>query len=118
MGKNAICHIEWRTTDLDKTKAFLSGMFDWKFKDWGEGYSIFKPPEGVGGGIEKVDELCDCGSKNIIVMVDEIEPYLEKATKLGGLVKLGKTDIPGVGWHALVADPVGVTVGLYESLKK
>jgi predicted enzyme related to lactoylglutathione lyase len=114
MTKNAICHIEWSSTNLERTKTFLSGLFGWKFEPFGEEYLIFSTPKGVGGGIQKVDEVHPGESPSVYIDVDEIEPYLEKANELGGGVAIPKTEIPKVGWFAHLTDPDGNIVGLVQ----
>ncbi len=114
MAKHAICHIEWSSTDLERTKSFLSGLFGWKFQPFGEEYVLFSPPEGPGGGIAKVDEVKPGESPSVYVEVDEIEPYLERAKELGGGVRVRKTEIPNTGWWALITDPDGGPIGLFQ----
>jgi len=118
MAKHSVCHIEWSSTDLERTKAFLSGLFGWKFKSWGEEYLLFGTPEGPNGGIMKVDKVIPGKSPYIYIEVDEIEPYLEKAKELGGGIDTPKKEIPKVGWFAHVTDHDGNIVGLFEDLKK
>ena len=36
MAKHAICHIERSSTNLERAKAFLSGLFGWKNDPWDE----------------------------------------------------------------------------------
>ncbi len=113
---HTICHIEWCSTDLERTRAFFSALFDWEFKAWGENYLLFTPPGGVGGGIMKVDKVNAGDSPLVHVEVDEIEPYLEKVGKLGGKIATPKTEIPTVGWFAVICDPDGNFIGLYKEL--
>ncbi len=114
MAEHAICHIEWSCTDLERTKSFFSGLFGWKFEPFGEGYLLFEPPDGPGGGIARVDEVHPGDSPCVYVEVEEIEPYLEKVKGLGGGVSAPKKEIPNVGWWALITDPDGSPVGLFQ----
>jgi predicted enzyme related to lactoylglutathione lyase len=116
--KHTICHIEWSSTDLERTKKFFSGLFDWEFEYWGENYLLFSPPEGVGGGIARMDKVNAGDSPLVHVEVDEIEPYLEKAKKLGGGVAAPKTEIPTVWWYAVLTDPDGNMVALFQGMKE
>ena len=118
MAKHAICHIEWSSTDLERTKTFLSGLFDWKFESFGEDYLMFKPPEGVAGGLMKTDRVKPGESPSVYVDVEEIEPYLERAKELGGGVAVPKTEIPTIGWYAHLTDPDGNIVGLFQGSKQ
>lgn len=63
----------------------------------------------------KVEKVEPGSSPIIYVCVDEIEPYLEKVTGLGGSVKQGKTSIPEYGFYALLRDPDGNLIGLFKS---
>lgn len=45
-----ICHVEFATTDLAASQAFLGGLFPWKFEEMRPGYVFFLPPEGPVGG--------------------------------------------------------------------
>lgn len=114
MAKHAICHIEWSSTDLGRTKAFLSGLFGWEFQPFGGDYLVFSTPEGPGGGIMKADEVKSGESPLVYIEVEEIEPYLERAKGLGGRVAVPKTEIPTVGWFAHLTDPDGNVVGLFQ----
>lgn len=116
--KHAICHIEWSSTDLEKTKTFLSELFQWDFEPWGEDYILFSPPEGPGGGISKVDTVHPGESPVIYIEVEEIQPYLEKAKTLGGAVKIPKTEIPTIGWFAYIVDPDNNIVGLFQGIEQ
>lgn len=116
--KHVICHIEWASNNLERSKTFFSGLFDWSLEPWGEGYLVFTPPEGVGGGINKVEKVVAGESPVVYVEVEEIEPYLKKAKALGGGVAVPKTEIPGMGWFAHVTDPDGNVVGLFQGRKK
>ncbi len=114
MANNAICHIEWQTTDFDNVETFYGGLFGWKFTKWGDTYMLFKPESGPGGGFVKVD-VCDSVSYPLIhIEVDDIDSYLKKVVKIGGKVSSPKTEIPEVGWFAILADLDGNTVALYE----
>ncbi len=114
MAKHAFCHIEWSVTDLERSKAFYAGLFDWKFEPWEEEYLVFSTPQEPDGGLMKVNEVSPGRSLIVYVEVEEIEPYLEKARELGGGVDVHKTEIPNLGWFANLKDPDGNLVGLFQ----
>lgn len=118
MTKNAFCHIEWATTDLERTKDLLSGLFGWEFESWGEEYMIYKTPKGVGGGILKAEKVEPGKSPYVYVDVDEIEPYLEKAVELGAEIDTPKTPIPEVGWFAHIKDQDGNIFGIVQGMEE
>lgn len=114
LPKHTICHIEWSSTDLNRSKAFLGGLFGWKFESWGDEYLLFQPPSGVNGGIMKVKKVQPGQSPVVYIEVEEIEPYIKKAKELGGKVAVPKTEIPNVGWHVHLVDFDGNIVALFQ----
>lgn len=114
MHRHAICHIEWSSTDLERTRRFLSGLFHWKFDSWGDNYILFKPLTGVGGGIQKTKCVVPGESPLVYVEVEAVQPYLDRAVQLGGRVAVGETEIPHTGRYAHIADPDGNLIGLFK----
>ncbi|MCE5271742.1 hypothetical protein LLH00_10725 [bacterium] len=114
MHRHAICHIEFSSTDLERTRRFLAGMFNWKFDSWGGNYMLFKPPVGVGGGVQRVDVVNPGASPVVFVEVESIAPYLKKAVELGGAVAQAEAEVPHTGWLAQVRDPDGNLIGLFR----
>ncbi|WP_441288210.1 Dabb family protein [Sorangium sp. KYC3313] len=47
--------------------------------------------------------------------VDSIDQHLSRAVELGAKVVVGKTPVPGVGYFAELADPIGSPFGLWEN---
>lgn len=118
MAKNTVCHVEWQVTSFDNAERFYGGLFGWKFTKWGEEYMLFEAESGPGGGFTVVKKI-DAGQSPLVhIEVDEIEPYLSKATELGGKVAVPKTEIPQVGWFAVLNDIDGNVLGLYQGMKK
>jgi predicted enzyme related to lactoylglutathione lyase len=46
--------------------------------------------------------------------VNNVEEYITKAKESGGDIYRGKTIIPAMGAYALVKDPDGNVIGLYQ----
>ena len=119
MGKHDICHVEFDSTNLERTKGFLGSLFDdWKFEGWGGEYMLFSTPGGPGGGINKVEKANPGANVLVHVEVDTIDPYLQKVEGLGGAVHKAKTEIPEIGWYAVVKDPDGNLLGLFQERPK
>jgi predicted enzyme related to lactoylglutathione lyase len=114
MEQNKIGHVEWASTDLDRTKDFLSGLFNWNFKTWSEEYYLFSVADGPGGGIMRVDKVDPGNSPVVYVEVDDIESTLGRVEELGGGIAQPKTEIPDMGWYAHFTDPDGNVIGLYQ----
>ncbi len=52
------------------------------------------------------------------VLVDSIERTLAKVEPAGGKIFVPKTEIPTMGWFAILADTEGNSIGIFEPLKK
>lgn len=109
-----ISHIEIPSTDLDKTKDFLTKVFGWEFKHFGNGYLLFNNHKGIMVGLRAVDKVSTGDTTVFHVTVENIDEVLSKSKDNGGDVKQRKTTIPAMGWYALITDPAGNTIGLYQ----
>ena len=70
----------------------------------------------VGGGFNPVGgELNPAGTVIVYVGTDDITASLEKAEALGGKTLVPKTEIPGMGWFGIFADPTGNKIGLFTA---
>ena len=49
-NEGRIDYIEFPATDIAKTKAFYTGVFGWKFTDYGPDYTSFEDGRLAGGG--------------------------------------------------------------------
>ncbi|MGA9751403.1 MAG: VOC family protein [Acidobacteriota bacterium] len=114
MGFHSVCHVEWSCTDLERTKAFLWGLFGWEFEPFGEDYLLFTAPEGPDVGIQRVAEVGPGDSPTVYVEVPSVATCSQQAEELGGEVVTPKAEIPGVGWFSRVKDPDGNVIGLFE----
>ena len=120
MAFNTVCHIEWSVTDLERAKSFYNGLFGWRIETWGEmsNYTLWYPPEGVGGGFQKEKEIKPGQSPLVHILVEDIDVYLKKTEELGGKVVIGRTEIPTIGWYAVLLDPDGNSIGLFQDYPK
>ncbi len=114
MTPHRIGHVEFASTDLERTRAFFSGLFGWSFNTWSEDYYLFSAPDKPNGGIMKVDKVEPGNSTVVYVEVDDIESTLKHVEELGGSVAQPKTEIPDMGWYAHLTDPDGNVIGLYQ----
>jgi len=114
MTPHRIGHIEFASTDLERSRNFFSGLFGWSFNPWNEEYYLFNAEDKPNGGIMKVDKVVPGNSTVVYVEVDDIESMLKSAEELGGGVAQPKTEIPNMGWYAHFTDPDGNVIGLYQ----
>jgi uncharacterized protein len=112
--KNSWCHVEIPSSDPVKAEEFYAAVFGWEFQRLPEmDYTLYQTPGGIGGGIMKRPDGMPPGLLNYI-NVEEIEPYLSKIGESGGKVIQPVTEIPTVGWFAVVTDPDGNAFALWK----
>ena len=57
---NPLVHVESETKDLEKSKIFYKGLFDWKLEEIpGMDYTIINVGEGTGGGMMKKSDIAN-----------------------------------------------------------
>jgi predicted enzyme related to lactoylglutathione lyase len=119
--KNSFCHVELTTDNPGKAKEFYGQLFSWTFEDApmpGGTYTMIKPGEGPGGGLMQKPNAQVPTAWLAYVMVDSVENTVAKARKLGGKVLMDKTPIPNMGAFAVLSDPTGGVLGVYEEKSK
>ena len=109
-----IAHVEIPSTNLDRSKEFFKNVFEWDFKPFGNGYLLFNNHQGIMAGLRKVEKVLQGDCTVFHINVSNVDQVLEKAKKSGGHIKTGKTTIPAMGWYAVIFDPDGNSVGLYQ----
>lgn len=114
MAQSLIAHIEIPSTDINKSQEFFKNVFGWEFKPFGKDYSLFNNYQGITAGLRQVKDIIKGNSTVFHLNVESIDDVLEKAKKHGGDIKTEKTIIPAMGWYALIFDPDGNTIGLYQ----
>jgi len=114
MPNPLISHIEIPSTDMNRSSDFFNKVFDWEFKPFGNGYLLFNNRQGIMAGIRKVESVATGDCTIFHVTVDNLEQVLEKTKAGGGHIKRGKTTIPAMGWYAVISDPDGNSIGLYQ----
>ncbi len=112
---NNLCFFEIPADDVDALKDFYETLFNWTFKPmpgpW-KYYQIDTGHENPKGGLTTRQDP-DHTLVNY-VKVEAIQSVLETAVKLGAEVVVPKWAIKGVGWFAVLVDPQGNRIGLWE----
>lgn len=115
MAHGDITHIDIPVSDRAKASAFYSTLFGWNVTappGW-EDYPMWQAPNQVsGGGLAPRDD--DFTQPRSYVEVDSIDDTLRIAEANGATVVHGKQPISDTSWWALIADPDGNHIGLYE----
>ncbi len=114
---HTFCHIELITSDPDKAVEFYRNMFGWKVDPMGENYwmiTLNGDPEGISGGLIRVDKVLDSGAQNY-VFVDDVAEALKKASSLGAKVIDEKRPLPNdMGFIGMFELPDGYKLGLFS----
>jgi len=113
---NPFVHVELQTRDLERSKKFYASMFDWKLEDFpAVDYTIVKVGEGTGGGMMKNPVPGAPDSWLPYILVDDVAASTKKALSLGARICKEVTEVPGMGWFSVLADPTGAAFGLWQA---
>jgi predicted enzyme related to lactoylglutathione lyase len=111
---NPFVHVELNTPEPEKMKAFYSQLFQWKYEELGDAYTLVKVGEGTGGGIMKQVPGGPAGWL-AYVAVHDIHAATQKARSLGAEVMKDVTEVPDMGWFSFIRDPAGAVLGLWQT---
>jgi predicted enzyme related to lactoylglutathione lyase len=117
MPHGDITHIDIPADDLDRARAFYSGVFGWQINEIPgyEGYPMWQAPNKIsGGGIARRDSGLQ--HPRSYVEVDSIDEALAKVEASGGRVSVPKSEISPTSWYAAFVDTEGNEMGLYEGM--
>lgn len=121
-----VVHFEIPAEDLERAKKFYSEIFDWKLEDMPnmdyvmvstvekDEQNMPKEVGAINGGIFKISAS---GKHPIVVInVKDIESYLLKVEKYGGMVLMEPQKIGDMGLYSRFVDTEGNIVGLWQNL--
>lgn len=117
---NPFVHVELNTTDLEKAKTFYGQLFDWSLDEMPmpEGsYILINVGDGTGGGMMRHPVAGAPSMWCPYVLVDDLEARATRVAALGGTLLKPPTEVPGMGRFAIVMDPTGAVIGLWEPKK-
>jgi predicted enzyme related to lactoylglutathione lyase len=119
MAHGNINHVEFPADDPQRAMRFYSAVAGWEFGEQPgmPGYHLFQSGEGYGGAIGQRGVSIG-PTLRLYIEVDSIEKALAASDANGGTTKEPKTDIPGWGWFAVVTDPEGTDIGLFQALPR
>jgi predicted enzyme related to lactoylglutathione lyase len=109
------CWETLNTTDKKAAAAFYQKILGWKVSDF-HGNVVFGTGEGPMDGVADVQEAPPGVPPHWIshVVVKNLAESRDRTTKLGGQVIVPNIEVPTVGTMAVIADPVGAHISLYE----
>lgn len=117
MAHGDIVHIDLPSDDIARAKSFYEGVFGWQISGMEEfpDFELFRTgQENVGGGIGLRGTTAP-DKPRVYIEVDSLDDALAKVQELGGSIVVDKTEVPGMGWYAAVADTEGSEIGLWQN---
>ena len=116
MAHGEVNHIEFPADDPERAMRFYEAVAGWTFStmDGLPDYWLFRSGEGYGGAVGRRGVSTGPILRSYIE-VDSVEAALAASERTGGTTKEGRTAIPGWGWFAVVVDPEGNEIGLFEA---
>ena len=115
--------VELATTDPDDAKRFYGGLFGWDFQDEarfeGDVSAMARLDGEAVAGI--TEQSASPGARGVppgwvsFVTVASADESATRAGELGGTVHAEPFDVGGAARVAIVADPTGATIGLWEA---
>lgn len=118
------CWTELATTNVQSAKDFYGKVFGWKFSDHDMGemtYTMIKRDNKEFGGIWAIPKDKE---KQIpphwlsYVLVENLDDSLKKATEHGATIVKPVANAGDMGRFAVITDPTGAHIALWQSLAK
>ncbi len=114
---NPFVHVELNTTNAATAKAFYGALFGWSLTDvpmGGHVYTMIDVGGGTGGGLQAHPVAGAPSTWLAYVGVDDIRAATDKARALGATIMREPMEVMGAGWLAIIVDPTGGTLGLWQ----
>ncbi|MFK4145004.1 VOC family protein [Streptomyces sp. NPDC004065] len=109
--------IDVGTTDIDGARSFYGGLFGWEFRSAGPeagGYGFFQlDGRTVAGGMQTSAQQGP-PSWTVYFQSADAEATAKAAEEAHGNVLMRPMDVMGQGHMAVLADPAGVTFGIWQ----
>lgn len=115
------CWVDLATADSAKARAFYEQLFGWRSSEQRANGGSFSLLQLAGENVGSLYQLDRAHRERGVpshwtpyVRVEDVEATAERVTRLGGSVLVGPLHVPGIAHIALILDPVGATVGLWQ----
>ncbi len=118
------CWTELATSNVQSAKDFYGKVFGWEFSDHSMGdmtYTMIKHNDKEFGGIWAIPKDKE---KQIpphwmaYILVEDLQKSLEKASKQGASIMKPAANAGEFGRFAIITDPTGAHIALWESIRK
>lgn len=128
---NSVVHFEIPAANSERAKSFYADVFGWTFDDMPMGeestYTVMRSvesdekgipvkPGAINGGL--VEKKFPYEGPVLVLEVDDCVVAADKARNAGAEVVVEPVKTGEVGMYALIRDPEGNTLGLWETIKK
>ena len=124
---HGVVHFEMPADDPEKLADFYRQLFGWQIDKMDLGGMEYwtlvtgptdengmpSQPGMINGGLSK-REMQGQTPVNY-VNVESVDQYVEKGKSLGASVATGKMAVPGMGWYAMLIDPQGNPIGVWQT---
>ena len=111
LHNNQINYLEFKAHDLEKTKEFYSGLFQWAFTDYGPDYCAFSN-SGLEGGFERTDSHIVNGVL-VVLYHQDLEQIQREIREFGGQISKEIFSFPG-GRRFHFLDPSGNELAIWS----
>ncbi len=107
------------TSDPNRASAFYSGLFGWNAVDTGEEFGHYtmlnKGDAGIAGMMRKDDDMQGMPDAwTVYLAVPDAKAATQAARNAGGQVVIDAMEVRDLGSMAIVIDPTGAFVGLWQ----
>jgi len=110
-NEGRVDYIEFAATDIAKTKAFYTGVFGWKFTDYGPDYTSFEDGRLAGGFFRK--DAVTAGGPLVVVYSADLAGMRTKVQAVGGAIVKEIFSFPG-GRRFHFGDPSGNELAVWS----
>lgn len=115
---NKVVHFAIPCDNPEKTMNFFIEVFGWTFNQFGteQYWNVITGDEkapGINGGLMKKRDPEEPIVNSIDVV--NIDEYILKIEKAGGVIVVPKMPVPTVGWVAYFTDPDGNIHGIFQN---
>ena len=77
MLKHTICHIEFNSTNIERTTAFYQTLFGWTLTPLQRDYMLFRSPDGISGAFRELDAVSPLDIPSIQIEVSDFAPLID-----------------------------------------
>lgn len=117
-GDGTFVWYEHMTRDVKQAISFYSDLLGWKTQPFGDDYTMWVGSQGpLGGVMALTDEAAKEGARPAWmahVQVADVDATVGRVPGLGGKVLRAPTEIPTVGRFAVIADPQGAHLLVFQ----